>query len=337
MDPGVGNIDFDGPVFVGRSAVADSKDGKHKAVRVDLVIQSSTVSGLHARIVPDDTGLVVEDLASTNGTFVNDQRVTGSIHARHGDEVRFDKLIFTVADRRPAPTPPQADPVPAPKGTEVRPASPEVASPSPERARPPVAAEDDGKKGGTVVLQAKKGLPEDWIPPPGTRLISRQEDVERFRKSDEELKALADATTVPTLWLLSGSDNGVSIQLRTAGDMNFWNVGSDPNGHELDIVLSDDSVSGLHAKIVHREGRWKVTDLLSTNGVFVNDQKCGTRWIESQDRIRFGNFVCLFLLPGKKSTGPTPEVAGFLRRWWWLLAIVLAVVAASVAWVTDRF
>lgn len=39
------------------------------------------------------------------------------------------------------------------------------------------------------------------------------------------------------------------------------------------VVVDDGTVSGRHAAIVYRDGRWWIEDLGSTNGTWVNDQK----------------------------------------------------------------
>jgi pSer/pThr/pTyr-binding forkhead associated (FHA) protein len=63
-----------------------------------LVIDNPAVSGRHARVVREGNHFVVEDLKSTNGTFVNDKPI-----ARHtlldGDEVLIGKhtVVFTLA------------------------------------------------------------------------------------------------------------------------------------------------------------------------------------------------------------------------------------------------
>ncbi len=49
----------------------------------------------HARLTPTDEGLLVEDLGSTNGWLLNDQRTDRAMVA-HGDELGFDQLRFRV-------------------------------------------------------------------------------------------------------------------------------------------------------------------------------------------------------------------------------------------------
>jgi len=41
----------------------------------DIVIENDAVSGKHARIVPNDHEYYIEDLKSTNGTFVNKKSI----------------------------------------------------------------------------------------------------------------------------------------------------------------------------------------------------------------------------------------------------------------------
>jgi two-component system cell cycle response regulator len=61
---------------------------------VDLVISRSSVSRQHSQLVQDGDGQwFVEDLGSTNGTFVNEERVTRR-RLTDGDQVRFGDAIF---------------------------------------------------------------------------------------------------------------------------------------------------------------------------------------------------------------------------------------------------
>ncbi len=48
----------------------------------DLVVNVPSVSGRHCRLSRDENGFVLEDLNSTNGTFVNGERVGGEVRLR---------------------------------------------------------------------------------------------------------------------------------------------------------------------------------------------------------------------------------------------------------------
>ncbi len=60
---------------------------------VDLTVADNSVSRMHAAIEATPLGYVVSDLGSTNGTYVNEQRVLSRILAA-GDRVRTGKHIF---------------------------------------------------------------------------------------------------------------------------------------------------------------------------------------------------------------------------------------------------
>lgn len=70
-----------------------------RAPECGLYLEDSGISRQHARLRPLDYGVEVEDLGSTNGTFVNGHRVTVGI-AAVGDEIAFDQLRFRVDARR---------------------------------------------------------------------------------------------------------------------------------------------------------------------------------------------------------------------------------------------
>jgi predicted component of type VI protein secretion system len=53
------------------------------------------VSRFHAMLEKMATGWFVRDLSSKNGTFVNDERITGDRPLRNGDEVRIGRSVMT--------------------------------------------------------------------------------------------------------------------------------------------------------------------------------------------------------------------------------------------------
>jgi hypothetical protein len=59
-----------------------------------LVLADNAVGRRHARILETTGVYVIEDLGSTNGTFVNDERISGAITLKWGDVVRLgDQLL----------------------------------------------------------------------------------------------------------------------------------------------------------------------------------------------------------------------------------------------------
>lgn len=69
-----------------------------RAVRSDFILDAAMVSRIHCRLsVGDDGQLIVEDLESTNGTFVNDERVKRAVLAT-GDRLRVGRVVLAVTD-----------------------------------------------------------------------------------------------------------------------------------------------------------------------------------------------------------------------------------------------
>lgn len=62
----------------------------------DIVFPGTHLSREHARITLADDHVVVRDLNSANGTYVNDTRVTGEATAVAGDRIRLDIYSFTL-------------------------------------------------------------------------------------------------------------------------------------------------------------------------------------------------------------------------------------------------
>lgn len=59
--------------------------------------QDSTVSQLHARIFRKDGRLYVEDLGSTNGTFVNGRKVAKPVEMRGRDRLQVGATVLELA------------------------------------------------------------------------------------------------------------------------------------------------------------------------------------------------------------------------------------------------
>ena len=64
----------------------------------DLVIEHKLASRRHARFEKDDVGFYIRDLESTNGTFVNAQRIQGAQLLRNNDEVWIGDTVIVFRD-----------------------------------------------------------------------------------------------------------------------------------------------------------------------------------------------------------------------------------------------
>lgn len=89
--PGAGRqIDVASPLEIGRADTCG------------LVLTDPSVSGHHLRVTPDADGVTVEDLGSTNGTFVNGERIAGPVRLTTGHQLRIGSTTMRVVVGAPA-------------------------------------------------------------------------------------------------------------------------------------------------------------------------------------------------------------------------------------------
>ncbi len=69
-----------------------------RAVENDVVIASKRVSREHARLRRDGRNVVLEDLGSANGTFLNDERVLTPVPLRDGDRIGLGDVVLLFRD-----------------------------------------------------------------------------------------------------------------------------------------------------------------------------------------------------------------------------------------------
>jgi pSer/pThr/pTyr-binding forkhead associated (FHA) protein len=69
-----------------------------RAVENEIVIVSKRASREHAHIRREGRRTFLDDLGSTNGTFLNGERVLGSMQLRDGDQIAVGEVTFTFHD-----------------------------------------------------------------------------------------------------------------------------------------------------------------------------------------------------------------------------------------------
>jgi len=294
---------------------------------VDLPITSPAISRRHAKLTREGDGFVLEDLGSSNGTFVNDQRLSGRRTLKSGDRIRLGQAI-TLAYEAPGVEKPES------AGTVVRP-TPSVPSgvmqtmigedPMPSRADagPPqlvvaIAGENPkthtltssrlaiGRLDGndivipsqivsgkhawlekensgyklTVLPEARNPVLFEGRPLEGSRVL-RHGDILRIGSLDPGMMV--------TITYNSPSEAPQEIEQDIVFDgKTLIQIGRDAGN---DVVLSSPSVSRFHAQVEQVGQRYRVVDLRSSNGTFVNGELVdGSMWLKPSDTVRIGSY-----------------------------------------------
>jgi len=69
-----------------------------RAVDSSIVITSARISREHAAIRRQGWRIILEDLGSTNGTFLNKERISNPMQLRDGDQIKIGDVLFTFRD-----------------------------------------------------------------------------------------------------------------------------------------------------------------------------------------------------------------------------------------------
>ncbi len=265
----------------------------------DVVITDKNVSRRHAEIMATPKGYVLVD-SSTNGTFVNGERIEGQRLLARADMIRIGNDEFRFyADRVPvAPAPGPGKP--APSSGAASPPAPQGPPPGPPPAAakgalettagappaPPVGAPQ--RLANTVAGIPSAPRPAGATPPAASPPARTAPPPAAPKAPAPPQKSPPPGGIMANLVVRSGALKGQRLPIRVP----IVNLG---RAEYNDIVLPDDSVSTSHAKLQRREGVWVLVDLESTNGSFVDAERVqGEMPLAPGALIRLGDVQLLF-------------------------------------------
>jgi hypothetical protein len=67
-----------------------------RSSEADVLLDDPYASDFHMRLVAQENGMVLHDLGSTNGTYVNGRRISAPTTLRHGDNIQVGKTVMEV-------------------------------------------------------------------------------------------------------------------------------------------------------------------------------------------------------------------------------------------------
>jgi hypothetical protein len=135
-------------------------------------------------------------------------------------------------------------------------------------------------------------------PPAIKPTMPPRDEVEEGRKSSPGRGARRDATVVydeedkPLAgWLvvIAGREESPYKDFRIVEGKNA--IGR--QGGSCQVGIRDDGASKEHAILVVKAGQYRITDLGSSNGTIVNDEKIDTAVLNDGDRIKIGKTVLM--------------------------------------------
>ena len=239
------------------------------AADCDIVLGDGTVSRHHCRLTRDGDAFLLEDLGSTNGTFVNGERLTAPRRISRLDAV-------TLGSSAALPWPDEIGAtvirIGRAKDNDVVLSFPTVSA---HHARivtdgGATVIEDLGSTNGTAI-----GSPENRI-------------VHSPLRADDAV--FLGSLRVPAVRLLSGDlalGGEANAVVTLAGESLV--LGRDP---ACDHVLDHPAVSRRHARISRRGDLVVVEDLGSANGTFVNGKRVtGPVVVKAGDVVALGSFT----------------------------------------------
>lgn len=265
----------------GRESLLNLGENTIGRENADVLVSHSTASRKHAKLTVSDGKYILEDLGSTNGTYIGDRKVEpgAPVEVKPGDEIRFGSAIMRLEEPSSEVVITAAEAAREVEEVEEREElaeeSVEVELAAEEPAPPSVEQEDEEHEEAHESVEAEIKIE------PG---VESEFEATPEQSLEEPIQPVEIHEEVPTLARLVPKAGGDELVVKQGENT----VGRRPVN---DLMVADPYVSGSHAVINASDGSFSVTDIGSTNGTFVNGERLAPNEpheLSDGDEVMFG-------------------------------------------------
>lgn len=268
----------------GEEFVLDREMLVGREVECQITLNSGHISRYHAKLMLVDDTVVVEDLRSTNGTFINGRRIHSPQTLAVGDEIRFHEQAFRLVSNHARSGDAEAtlfQPLDSTARAAIVAAAQAAVAPSVSAPVPPPAPP------ASPVRVDEEALPE--VSDTSTRILSVAE-LQRLQGKGERPAKGPDAGSGPRFVVLTAPIRGKVFSLRSQ-QRNAWLIGRD---ERCEFNLFDKTVSGEHARVRKLADDWILESCEGRNPIYINNRPVEISTLQHGDVVRIGRMEMMF-------------------------------------------
>lgn len=244
----------------------------------DIILDQGYPSRMHAQIIIKDGRLLIDDLNSTNGTFINNQRITKATQIRPGDSIKFSTCEFTLlSDELNNETVIQKK-VPSSDDSFI--VVEETADPD------------------ETALQQGYPLPFGWpVNDTFTKKLFKTPpniNTQHLNKIDQRIQQVlskTDVIYVAALVFNPSAEIPMVFGLSLDSQQQTQSIG---RSEECSFTINAPSVSEHHADLVFKQNKWLLIDCDSTNGISENGKLAPQLQLKHGSTVSFGQIEMVF-------------------------------------------
>lgn len=240
-------------------------------------IGDASISRYHAKLTAIVDAVFVEDLNSTNGTYINGEKISARQQIGVGDELRFHKHAFRLATSDSG----------AADATVFGPALSATAT-----------AERKIESRAAAPMQAPSPAADnaaDHSSPDHTQVLSLQK-LKALAKRAALAKNQVTAGSGPRLVILTAPLRGKVFQLpRGLSPGTQLNIGRGSHSNRLNFLIEDKTISQDHATLELTPHGWTMKATNARNGLSINGEPTTRSVLQHGDTIAMGRVELAFL------------------------------------------